>query len=349
MKHFWAPSKPASTVVSKRNTFGARPLALAWSFGSSTSTPTFSPAAGVYGTSQTVSISTATAGATIYYTTNGTAPTTASAVCSGPLNVVAAAATIRALAVKSGLPDSAIGTAAYAIGSATSVPGVSVAPYAWWSPSAISTLTRDTAGSTPVTADGQGIGRIADRSGNARHLTQATAGNQHVFRTDGTHNWLDATSAKKSLLAATATLSGSFCIAWASRKTAAGSNGVIVGSNAVMTSFLSDASYPNLTTIECHLGLVSVDIGSTGATSVALSDHTGIVNVNAGAVSFYVNGTAAGSVTPSGTIGPAFDGLCSFSSTYAYAGRIYDVVIFRAALSVGDIAALHTWLAGRYT
>ncbi|MCR4837049.1 MAG: chitobiase/beta-hexosaminidase C-terminal domain-containing protein, partial [Bacteroidaceae bacterium] len=42
------------------------------------STPTFSPAGGTYTTEQTVTISCATSGATIYYTTDGTTPSAAS-------------------------------------------------------------------------------------------------------------------------------------------------------------------------------------------------------------------------------------------------------------------------------
>jgi arabinogalactan endo-1,4-beta-galactosidase len=84
-------------------------------------TPTFSPAAGTYTTAQTVTISDTTAGATIYYTTNGTAPTTASTVYSGAITVPATSAseTIQAIAVASGYTNSPVASAMYTMTPAT--------------------------------------------------------------------------------------------------------------------------------------------------------------------------------------------------------------------------------------
>ncbi|HEY2860686.1 MAG TPA: chitobiase/beta-hexosaminidase C-terminal domain-containing protein [Terracidiphilus sp.] len=48
-------------------------------------TPTFNPTAGLYAAAQPVTISSATAGATIYYTTDGTVPTASSALYSAPV------------------------------------------------------------------------------------------------------------------------------------------------------------------------------------------------------------------------------------------------------------------------
>ncbi|MBR5436905.1 MAG: chitobiase/beta-hexosaminidase C-terminal domain-containing protein [Muribaculaceae bacterium] len=75
--------------------------------------PTFSPAAGTYATAQTVSISCATSGATIYYTANGSTPTTSSAKYTVPISV-SSSMTLKAIAVKNGV-SSAVSTAAYVI------------------------------------------------------------------------------------------------------------------------------------------------------------------------------------------------------------------------------------------
>lgn len=44
----------------------------------------------------------------------------------------------------------------------------------WWDPSDFSTMFQDAAGTTPVTAVGQAVGRILDKSGRGNHLVQIT-------------------------------------------------------------------------------------------------------------------------------------------------------------------------------
>lgn len=82
----------------------------------SVSTPVFSPTPGHVTTAQSnITITTSTPGASIYYSTDGTTPTTASTVYTSGLGHIwsIAGKTIKAIAVKSGSTDSAISTAEY--------------------------------------------------------------------------------------------------------------------------------------------------------------------------------------------------------------------------------------------
>lgn len=100
-------------------------VAIAASAGTPAATPTFSPAAGSYITTQTVTISDASAGTTIYYTTNGSTPTTSSPVYSSPITV-SSSQTISAIAVGGSFTQSPIGSASYII---------TITPVAWNPPS----------------------------------------------------------------------------------------------------------------------------------------------------------------------------------------------------------------------
>ena len=81
-------------------------------------TPTFSPVAGTYGPTQTVTVTSATSGCTIYYTTDGTTPTeSSSSIANGGTVSVASSLTLKAIASLTDNLDSAVGSAAYVINS----------------------------------------------------------------------------------------------------------------------------------------------------------------------------------------------------------------------------------------
>ncbi|WP_430933963.1 glycosyl hydrolase [Saccharicrinis sp. 156] len=83
----------------------------------SVATPEFSIPGGVYSEPQSIALTTTTSGATIYYTLDGSVPSTSSLIYSTPIDV-ANTATIRAYATASGLEDSNIATADYTISTA---------------------------------------------------------------------------------------------------------------------------------------------------------------------------------------------------------------------------------------
>jgi hypothetical protein len=76
--------------------------------------PVFSLKAGTYPAEEWVTLSDATKGATIYYTTNGTAPSTSSTKYTGAF-IVAGSKTIEAIATAPGFNESPVATAAYTI------------------------------------------------------------------------------------------------------------------------------------------------------------------------------------------------------------------------------------------
>ena len=101
------------TVNCTANSVYIYSVKITYSSGSTTetcATPTFSPAAGTYTSAQNVTISTTTAGATIYYTTDGTEPTDSSSVYSTPI-YVSKTTTIKAMAAKEGMTNSSVATA----------------------------------------------------------------------------------------------------------------------------------------------------------------------------------------------------------------------------------------------
>ena len=116
-------------------------------------TPSFTPAGGTYVGSATVTISDATSGATIHYTTDGSTPTASSPVYSGPI-LVTQTTTIRAMATASGMTDSDVASATYTIASQVATPSFTP-PAGTYSQSQMVTLSVATSGATiHYTTDG---------------------------------------------------------------------------------------------------------------------------------------------------------------------------------------------------
>jgi len=60
-------------------------------------------------------------------------------------------------------------------------------------------MFQDSAGTTPVTTDGQSVGKILDKSGRGNHASQATAAARPLYKTDGTYHWLQFDGVDDSL------------------------------------------------------------------------------------------------------------------------------------------------------
>ena len=83
--------------------------------GTPVAAPTFTPTAGTYTSAQTVAINTATSGASIRYTTDGSTPSETVGTLYGAPVMVNATTTINAIAFKTGMTDSTMATATYTL------------------------------------------------------------------------------------------------------------------------------------------------------------------------------------------------------------------------------------------
>jgi len=90
-------------------------------------TPSFSPAAGAYTSAQSVIIADTTTNPTIYYTTDGTTPTTSSTPYTGAI-AVSSSETIQAIALATGYSNSLVASATYTINLPPADFAVAVAP-----------------------------------------------------------------------------------------------------------------------------------------------------------------------------------------------------------------------------
>jgi len=132
---------------------GGHVLGVGTGGGGTVATPTFSPVAGTYTSTQNVTITCSTGASSIYFTTDGSTPTFpitgTTTLYTGPVSV-ASSDTMKAIGVATGLTNSAVGTAVYVINSGSTIPNVTALPSTFPGP--------DVAGFTALNIQSQAAG-----------------------------------------------------------------------------------------------------------------------------------------------------------------------------------------------
>jgi len=138
-------------------------------------TPTFSVAAGTYNATQSVSITTTTSGALVYYTTDGSTPTTSSTLYSGAVSVTANT-TLNAIAVKSGMNNSLTASTVYVINCA--IPVLTPATGTYNSVQTVSMSTTTSGATIYYTTDGT----TTPTAASAQYSTPITVGSNITLK-----------------------------------------------------------------------------------------------------------------------------------------------------------------------
>ena len=141
-----------------------------------TTTPSATPVPGTYSSTQSVKLGCASSDATIYYTTNGTDPTTSGNVYSSPITV-SSSQSIKAVAMRNGMPVSGIIAFNYVINGNSSSGGSSSGSHSGGSSNGTTAGTTTTAatisGSTITTSDGTTL--VTDTTTDVRVAGSYTA------------------------------------------------------------------------------------------------------------------------------------------------------------------------------
>lgn len=211
---------------------------------------------------------------------------------------------------------------------------------AWYDPSDLSTLFQDSAGTTPVTAHGQPVGRINDKSGNGNHLTQATAGRRPLYQDDSSGKYLlfDGTD---DLLSVVLALALPFDRISAIRQVSWTLNDSIFDSNTRGARLYQNAASPQLRTHSGGAGTLQnggLAVGVNGVVTERQISGAQQLAVNNGS---YVSANV-------GTTAP--DTLCVGANAAAGEAsniRFYGVLIRSGQLTDDEIASVRSWMAGK--
>jgi len=147
-------------------------------------TPSFAPAAGIYPGPQQISLSSATPGATIRFTTNGSDPTETSTIYASPIEV-SATMTIQAKAFKAGWAPSDIATGTYTITETVAAPSFSPTPDAFITPVNVQLSCSDVGATMRYTTDGSDPIETSAQYTGAIEVSQTTVIKARAFKT----NW----------------------------------------------------------------------------------------------------------------------------------------------------------------
>ena len=233
---------------------------------------------------------------------------------------------------------------------------------AWYDPSDFSTLFQDAAGTTPVTAVGQPVGRILDKSGLGNHAynPSGNSANFPVLQQDGTGRYYLSFNGVNQWLQTNSidfTYGDKMFVAAGVRKLSDAATGMLtelsVNLNANAGSFYVLA--PNTSGANTYAfvtnGTAQAPTIGTGYGAPITNVFAAVGNISGPNAVMRVNGTQVAQSTASQGTGnygnyPLYIGARAGSSLW-FNGRLYGLVVAGKQASAGEITSCERYLNQR--
>lgn len=215
---------------------------------------------------------------------------------------------------------------------------------AWYDPSDLSTMFQDTAGTVPVTAAGQSVARINDKSGNGRNATQATALNQPTLQQDGNGKYyLDFSGSQFLTVAYTQTAYPlSLAVAAKSDVNAVGGAISVTASTVIYHGVIKTATANSWAATDRNASIVTDGAPVVGDNTTA---HVLLGLYNGTAVEARMDGQSNGTTASANAFGSG-NALwlgCLRSGSDFLDGRIYQALAINKTLSASEVAGLESF------
>lgn len=217
----------------------------------------------------------------------------------------------------------------------------------WYDPSDLTTLFQDSAGTTPVTATGQTVGRMLDKSGRGNHATQATTASRPTYGVvplGGRRNILLATDtmATQSVTVTAAAHTLSFTGTGTVTLTGASTAGPLVGTgagNRVNLTFTPTAGSLTLTVVG-SVTFAQLELGSTATAYQKVTTQYDVTEAGVQSLS-YLSFDGVDDFMVTGTITPAIDKVQVFTGIRKLSDTARGTVVEHSATIASNNGTFH--------
>lgn len=226
---------------------------------------------------------------------------------------------------------------------------------AWYDPSDMSTMFQDTAGTVPVTAVGQPVSLIRDKSGRGNHLQ--AMGTPGTLRSDGVRQYVDGLADGFTTPTINMTGNGQLTVCAGIRKTTDAAIAIVAEfSGNLNTSngawYIAAPIDPGQAGISfVAKGTNAQYLDSIGFASPISAVVTAQADLSTPLTNMRVNGNQT--ATTAGDLGTGAFGNWQMyvgrrgSGGNTFTGRLYGLVVRGAASSPAQVAALESYMNGR--